>query len=144
MPSALSIIGALTLGLVGAGAMYGWDRHEPIGFTVPIPLWHPRVGLPDSLLTQRDRAVQATRIAEEGTKACRATLASESSANAREAALGAAVLADTQKKLDLDVARVADLHRRASILHNYVPAGPDLCARWEDADRIVLMMLRGD
>lgn len=139
----LPLIGVFTLLGAGFGAEYAWDRHPPIGFTIPVPLWHPRIALPPSLAEQRDVALKAKRLAEEASLLCRATLTMQNLSIAREEALGKAALAETTQRLQREASQVASLRARAAELGAYHPAGPDACSRWEDGDRMVQMMLRG-
>ena len=129
---ALQVVG---LSLLGAGPVFWWDRHAPIGWHAHVLFWHPGFDLPDSLQTQRDKALIAAQMAQDATKACRASLDSQNAAIAALARDSAAKLAAANR--DIEAARaVAESHRQAAeVLRSYVPKGDDELSRWRDADR---------
>lgn len=128
---------------VAAGLMFAWDRHGPIGFTVPIPIWRPRVALPESLATQRDEALAAAQQARAALAICHASEAGLQGAIARQnAAVDALkVQGDTwaaQGRQAVQAARaVAESYRqRALALSELPPPTGDRCAA---ADALILM-----
>jgi hypothetical protein len=141
MPSALSIIGAATLALVGVAGMYEWDRHPPLGWHAHVLFWNPGFNLPDSLATQRDKALQGAEKAESAKKQCLGELGSQNASLSRQASLDAFSLRQAQVRLDAGAAEVARLRQSAAALRVYVPVGADACARWQDADGHVLAAL---
>ncbi len=129
-----------SVGVLGGLAL---DR-LPAYLTLPIPVFHPKIQLPYvSLKEQRDRAVEATRFAEESVKSCRGAIVSQNKKVSLAASLGVATLTATEQQLRLNRPHVQELRRHAAALKAYEPKGSDSCARWEDADSVVQAHLKG-
>lgn len=121
----------------GAGMIWVWDRHPPYEWTLPLPVFHPTFHLPDSLETQRDKAVAALAPERAARTACTVTLASTSAALTKTAAEDAQKLAKATRDVEGARAVVESLRITIPQLKAYVPKGVDACAQWDDADRVV-------
>lgn len=137
MPSALAIVGALTIAAVGASGMYAFDRHGPIGWHANLLLAHPGFDLPDSLAAQRDKAMAQASAAAQATVACRAAIQSQNQAVASQSALSASALAEARAAVAKTTVEARAARAKADKLRAYVPKGDTEAARWEDADRAV-------
>lgn len=136
------LIGLVVVLALGAAGMFAWDRHGPIGFTVPIPIWRPHLGLPDSLATQRDRAVAAAGRAQASLAVCHV---SESNLQAAIGSQNAAVermkaqadIWSAQGRQAIQAARaVAESYRQQARAIDALPApSGDRCAA---ADALIL------
>lgn len=143
MGSALAIIGAITLTAVGAGGMYEWDRHPPLGWHAHILFWKPGFDLPPSLKMVSDANAARADGAVKATGQCQTALSDQRAALSRQSGLDSAALQASAGSLRATEAQVASLQRGSSALRQQKPQGVDVCARWTDADRLVLLMLRG-
>lgn len=137
----LSLIGVALLG----GVPVWWIDHTSVSFTVPAPV---RWVLPESwkhfesLASQRDNAVRAGNLALQATQACRGQLDSQNASIAVLSAKSTAALARAEHDVQSHAA-VAESYRQASIVDNaYKPVGDDVCARFKDADRVVVGSLQ--
>ena len=143
MPSALSIIGFAAVLMAGAGGAYEWDRHPPIGWHAHVLWWSPGFSLPSSLLEQRDQALARAQARTADLGRCTSALQAQGAAVTAAGQRSAADLRASSAALAATRDQVASLRRQSVAARAYVPAGVDACARWEDADRLVLLMLRG-
>ncbi len=146
MPSALSIIGAATLLMIGGVGAWSYDRHAPLSWHAHVLLWHPGFDLPGGPIivagAQRDAALNASRIAQDGQNRCDASLATQSASVAQASALGATAMAQAQRRLDATKAQNARLAAAAQATTSFVPL-PDQSAyqHWDQADATVLSAL---
>lgn len=137
----MPLIGALALLIGGAGGMWAWDHHGPLGFHTRILFWNVGFDLPASLAQRVDAAEKAEKTAAQAALTCRGYLDAQNASISAQAARGAQALADTRRDLDAARPRVAAAQRASAALAVFAPQGPDVCARYEDADRAVLEAL---
>ncbi len=139
MDRLLTLLVTLCVAVVGALA---WDRHPPVSFTVPIGPFRPRFELPPSLKQERDEAVaEAERLAGANAE-CLGSLARQNAAVADLERAGAKARRDAEKAVADALRGRGEAAARVSRLRSVPPAGGDLCARYEAADRAVLEALR--
>lgn len=138
----IAFLGALVLVVAGGGGVWWWDHHPPLHWRGPIPLVGPRLDLPDSLQTQRDRAVALAANAVRERAQCdanaRSLLSAVTAQNVAVEALGResqARVAQSQWAVQAARAVAKSYEVRAQAILDAKPAGADLCAA---ADRLIL------
>jgi hypothetical protein len=138
MKALIFILQLIGLALLGAGPVYWWDRHPPVSFRMHVLFWHPGFDLPPSLASQRDNAVRAGSLALQSTQACRGQLDSQNASIAVLSAKSTAALARAEHDVQSHAAVAESYRQAAGVLGSYRPAGDDVCARFKDADRVVV------
>jgi hypothetical protein len=134
----LPLLGCLVLLFGGAGAVWWWDRHEPIGWHTHI-LWK-RVGfsLPNSLATQRDMAVAALGPCRQNAATLQGLIAKQNAAmdayRADSAAMDRRIAQGAQAA---GKAAAAAMLRSQRILAVQTD-GPDRCAAYDAVDAAVV------
>lgn len=130
----LPLIGLLAWALAAGGGVWWWDRHPPLHWRGPIPLLGPTLSLPDSLVTQRDRARALAAAAEGDRRQCRANAQALTEAIGAQNAAVARLRTDSEARLArsakaAQAARaVAQSQRvRVEAILAARPAGADLC-----------------
>lgn len=142
----LALVGFFAILCVGFGfgLGLGWDRHQPIGFTIPIVKQF--VGLEGgAVVVSEARAVKAEAAlapALAASKACRTSLDAQGASIRSTAAIDAAKAGKAAHDLQGARAVAASLLRSRAPLVGYVPKGPDVCAEWSDVDAKVVGALR--
>lgn len=146
MPSALSIVGALTILAVGGSLTWVYDRHPPLSWHAHVLFWSPGFDIPGGPVTQAQQqataALAASMLAQDGQRRCDASLVVQKASLAQAARKGAAALASAQTALDDARAVNARLASGAASLRNF-PAmvGETACQRWDRADGAVIAAL---
>ena len=141
MPSALSVIGAITLMAIGAGGMYQYDRHSPIGWHAHVLFWDPGIDLPPSLQDQRDQAIAALAKINQSNASCQAALTVQNIAANELAAQSSDAKAAVERELAGQRSTIAALRQASSRISHFVPTGASACDRWESVDAFILKQL---
>lgn len=133
MDRIITLLVTMTVALaIGAGGVWVYDRHPPIGFDVPWPaswvLRTRRIEAPDSLAT---RMAQAEALA-----------AARKGELDRLARAGAAATEEASAGIAMAQPEIRAHQAIAAGLRDFVPAGADELTRWRSADAEVLEELR--
>lgn len=130
----LPLIGLLAWALAAGGGVWWWDRHPPLHWRGPIPLLGPTLSLPDSLVTQRDRALALAAVAAADRQTCRANTQALTGALAAQNAAVARLRTDSEVRVArsakaAQAARAVAESQRVHIAAILAarPAGADLC-----------------
>jgi hypothetical protein len=124
--------------VLAAGAMFAWDRHQPI--SIPLLFWHLK--LPASLAQQRDDAMAQAAHAASEQQTCLASIRQQNAEITQVSVQGQAASAAAQAKLDA-VSAVNDRLRAGAakikgLGIGVTPLGdPGRCAAWESVDQTV-------
>lgn len=148
MPSALSILGAMTLLAAGGAGTLAYDRHPPLSWHAHVLFWRPGFDLPGGPVivarAERDAAITASQMAQDGNKRCHASLDVQSASVAQAAQRGATALMIAQAELDATKVQNDRLRSAASSLKTFAAIpGEQMCRHWERADGAVLAVLMG-
>ncbi len=146
MPSALSIIGAAALLAVGGSGVWAYDRHAPLSWHAHVLFWNPGIDLPGGPIVvadaQRDAALAASRMAQDGQRRCDASLAVQSASVAQVSTAGAAAVARAQAELDATRGENARLRAAQVKLGIFkLTPGQTECQHWTQADGAVIAAL---
>jgi hypothetical protein len=89
-----------------------------------------------------DVARHGQKVAHADLMTCRASLDQENASVALAASRSAAARAQALKGVQAAAQMTGHLAKQRAALHDYTPAGPTACARWEDADAHVREALK--
>ncbi len=148
MPSALSIIGAATLIFIGWAGDMAYEHHPPLSWHAHVLFWRPGIDIPGGPLVvanaQRDEALKASRVAQDGQKLCDASLTEQNASMARASALGAKALITAQTALNATRKQNTKLTSGAMSLRTLtLTSGATTCQHWDQADAAVKVALEG-
>lgn len=149
MDRLITLLFALILsGAIAGVSVAAWERHPAWSWHAHILLWHPGFDLPGGPITvtneDRDAALKAFRMAQDGNKLCHSSLAVQNASVAQAAQAGAKALTLAQNALDATKVQNVRLRAAASSLKTFTTLpGENACQHWERADGAVLAALMG-
>lgn len=145
----LAKIGFLAILCVGIALGLGYDRHPPMGWHTRVLVWSVGFDLPNSLATERDRAVAAGKAASAVVARCQGNVKALTAAQERANDQARRDGLETARRLKmlseaLQSARQADAHDQAEAakLSAAQIMGVDACSRMDDVDQRVLEAYR--